>query len=91
MFSHQYQRRPEDAPVCVLILILMFFTYATMFISLYRQLLLYRKQHSEMMLSEQKRSLEIQIESQQQIRKLKHDLKGHASYPVGAFISRENR
>ena len=31
-----------------------------------------------MMLSEQKRSLEFQIESQQQIRKLKHDLKGHA-------------
>lgn len=77
-FPTNINERPEDAPVCVLILILMFFTYATMFISLYRQLLLYRKQHSEMMLSEQKRSLEIQIESQQQIRKLKHDLKGHA-------------
>ncbi len=76
-FPTNISERPEDAPVCVLILILMFFTYATMFISLYRQLLLNRKQQSERSLSEQKQSLEMQLESQQQIRKLKHDMKGH--------------
>lgn len=69
--------RPEDAPICVLILLLMFFTYATMFTALYRQLLLNRKQQSERSLSEQKHSLELQLENQQQLRKLKHDMKTH--------------
>ncbi len=76
-FPNNIAERPEDAPVCVLILILMFFTYATMFISLYRQLLLHRKQQSERSLLEQKHSLELQLEGQQQLRKLKHDMKGH--------------
>lgn len=69
--------RPEDAPVCILILLLMFFTYATMFTALYRQLLLNRKQQSERILSEQKHSLELQLENQQQIRRLRHDMKTH--------------
>ncbi len=77
-FPTNIAERPEDAPVCVLILILMFFTYATMFIALYRQLQLHRKQQRERILSEQKHSLELQLESQQQIRKLRHDMKGHA-------------
>ncbi len=77
-FPTNISKRPEDVPVCVLILLLMFFTYATMFTALYRQLLLYRKQQSERILSEQKHSLEMQLESQQQIRKMKHDMKGHA-------------
>jgi len=76
-FPTNIAERPEDAPVCVLILILMFFTYATMFSALYRQLLLNRKQQSERILSEQKHSLEMQLENQQQIRKLKHDMKTH--------------
>ncbi len=76
-FPTNIAQRPEDAPVCILILLLMFFTYATMFTSLYRQLLLNRKQQSERGLSEQKHSLEMQLESQQQIRKLKHDMKTH--------------
>ncbi len=76
-FPTNISERPEDAPVCVLILLLMFFTYATMFTALYRQLLLHRKQQSERSLSEQKRSLELQLENQQQIRKLKHDMKAH--------------
>ncbi len=76
-FPTNIAERPEDAPVCVLILILMFFTYATMFTALYRQLQLHRKQQSERILSEQKRSLELQLEGQQQLRKLKHDMKGH--------------
>ena len=36
--------RPEDMFLCILILILMLFNYATIFSALYRQLLLYRKQ-----------------------------------------------
>ncbi len=76
-FPSNIAERPEDAPVCILILILMFFTYATMFSALYRQLLLSRKQQSERILSEQKHSLELQLENQQQIRKLKHDMKTH--------------
>jgi len=69
--------RPEDMLEFVLILLLMFFTYATMFICLYRQMLLNRKQQSERILSEQKHSLELQLENQQQLRKLKHDMKTH--------------
>lgn len=69
--------RPEDTPVFVLILLLMIFTYATMFSALYRQLLLYRKRQSERILMEQKHSLEMQLENQQQIRRMKHDMKGH--------------
>ncbi len=76
-FPTNISERPEDAPVCFLILLLMFFTYATMFSALYRQLLLHRKQQSERILLEQKHSLELQLENQQQIRKLKHDMKGY--------------
>jgi len=74
-FPTNISDRPEDVPLCILILFLMFFTYAAMFIALYRQILLNREQQSERILSEQKRSLELQLESQQQIRKLKHDMK----------------
>lgn len=76
-FPTNIAERPEDTPVCLLILLLMFFTYATMFTALYRQFLLNRKQQSERMLSEQKYSLELQLENQQEIRKLKHDMKTH--------------
>ena len=38
--------RPEDVLVCILILVLMLFTYSVIFSSLYGQLLLYRKQQS---------------------------------------------
>lgn len=69
--------RPQELPAFVLIMALMPMTYATVLLSLYRQLLLHRKQQSERSLSEQKRSLEMQLENQQQIRKLKHDMKGH--------------
>ncbi len=69
--------RPEDMFLCILILVLMVFNYATIFISLYRQLLLYRRQQSERLLQEQKNTLEAQLENQQRIRKMKHDMKGH--------------
>lgn len=69
--------RPEDVPVCVMILLLMFFTYATIFAALYGQLMLYRRQQSERSLKEQKNALEAQLENQQRIRRLKHDMKAY--------------
>lgn len=69
--------RPEDTFLCVLVLVLMLFNYATIFTSLYRQLLLYRKQQGERVLQEQKNALEAQLENQQRIRKMKHDMKAH--------------
>lgn len=69
--------RPQELPVFLLILVLMPMTYATMFIAMYRQLLLYRKQQGERLLQEQKNTLEAQLENQQRIRKMKHDMKGH--------------
>ena len=69
--------RPEDTFLCVLVLVLMLFNYATIFSALYRQLLLYRKRQSERVLQEQKIALEAQLENQQRIRRMKHDMKGH--------------
>lgn len=71
--------RPEDMLTCILILILMFFNYATIFTSLYRQLLLYRKQQGERVLQEQKIALEAQLENQKRIRRIKHDMKGYTA------------
>lgn len=76
-FPTNIVNRPEDTFLCVLVLILMVFNYGTIFTSLYRQLLLYRKQQGERILQEQKHMLETQLESQQRIRKMKHDMKGH--------------
>lgn len=78
--------RPKDVPVCILILLLMFFNYDVMFSSLYRQLLLYRKQQSERLLQEQKNFLEEQLENQQRIRKLKHDMKGY-TVTIGGLLA----
>lgn len=69
--------RPEDTFLCVLVLILMIFNYGTIFLSLYGQLQVYRKQQSELILQEQKNSLEMQLENQQNIRRMKHDMKAH--------------
>lgn len=70
--------RPQELPAFLLILLLMPMTYATIFASLYRQLLLYRKRQSERLLQEQKNVLEAQLENQKRTRKIKHDMKGHA-------------
>lgn len=69
--------RPQEVPSFILILLLMPMTYATIFTALYRQLLLYRKQQSERVLSEQKLLLEARLENRERIRKMKHDMKGH--------------
>lgn len=76
-FPTNIVNRPEDVLACVLVLLLMFFNYGTIFSSLYRQLLIYRKQQSERILQEQKNALEAQLENQQRIRRMKHDMKGH--------------
>ncbi|MCM1084293.1 MAG: GHKL domain-containing protein [Clostridium sp.] len=70
-------QRPKEMPSFLLILVLMPMTYATIFAALYRQLLLYRKRQSEHILQEQKNMLEEQLDNQQRIRKMKHDMKAH--------------
>ncbi len=70
--------RPQELPTFLLVLMLMPMTYATILTALYRQLLLYRRQQSERILQEQKHALEVQLENQQRIRRMKHDMKGYA-------------
>lgn len=77
-FPTNIVERPEDMFPCILVLILMLFNYATIFSALYRQLQLYRRQQSELILQEQKKALEAQLEKQKDIRRMKHDMKGHA-------------
>lgn len=79
--------RPQEFPAFILILVLMPMTYATIFTAMYRQLLLYRKQQSERILVEQKNSLKAQLENQRLVRKLKHDMKGHAVTLSGLLAS----
>lgn len=69
--------RPQELPAFLLILVLMPMTYAIIFSALYRQLLLFRKQQSERSLQEQKITLEAQLDNQQRVRRMKHDMKGH--------------
>lgn len=86
-FPTNIVERPEDTFQCVLILVLMVFIYGTIFTALYRQLLLYRKQQSERILLEQKNTLEAQLENQQRIRKMKHDMKGHTAMLSGLLTN----
>lgn len=82
--------RPEDVFLCILILVLMLFNYATIFTSLYRQLLLFRKQRSERILQEQRNMLKAQLENQQRIRRMKHDMKGHTVTLTGLLCAGKN-
>lgn len=86
-FPTNITNRPEDIFLCVLILILMVFNYGTIFASLYRQFLLYRRKQSERILTEQKHMLEAQLESQQRIRKMKHDMKGYVATLSGLLTN----
>ncbi len=72
-------KRTQELPAFLLILMLMPMTYATIFAAMYRQLLLHRRKQSERILQEQKNTLEAQLESQQSIRKMKHDMKGYTA------------
>lgn len=78
-FPTNITERPEDTFLCVLVLFLMLFNYGTIFTSLYRQLLVYREQQRARSLLEQKNMLEAQLENQQRIRKMKHDMKGYTA------------
>ena len=80
-------KREEYMPALLLVLVLMPLTYATIFVSLYRQLLLYRKRQSERIWQEQKIHLEAQLDSQQNLRKLQHDLKAHTITLSGLLVS----
>lgn len=79
--------RPQELLAFMLILILMPMTYATIFAAMYRQLLLYRRQQSERILQEQKQSLEMQLENQQRIRRMKHDMKAYTVTLSGLLAS----
>ena len=81
--------RPEDTFLCVLVLILMLFNYGTIFTALYRQFLLYRKQESGRILQEQKNTLEVQLDSQLNIRKMKHNMKGYTATLSGLLAARK--
>lgn len=80
-------QRPQELPAFILILFLMPMTYAVIFAALYRQLLLYRKQESERILQEQKNMLEAQLDNQQRIRRMKHDMKGHTAMLSGLLAA----
>ncbi len=86
-FPVMITQRPQELSSFIVILLLMPMTYATIFSALYRQLLLYKKQQSERVLSEQKHSLEMQLESQQRILRAKHDMKGHTVTLAGLLAS----
>ncbi|MDE7030163.1 MAG: ATP-binding protein, partial [Lachnospiraceae bacterium] len=79
--------RQQELPAFLLVLVLMPMTYAIIFTSLYRQLQLYRRQQAERILQEQKNTLETQLESQQNIRRMKHDMKGHTVTLSGLLAS----
>lgn len=80
-------KRPQELPAFLLILALMPMTYATIFASMYRQLLLHRKRQNERILQEQKNTLEAQLDSQQNIRKMKHDMKGYTATLAGLLAA----
>lgn len=90
-FPTNIVNRPEDTFLCVLVLLLMVFNYATIFASLYWQLLFFRRQQGERILKEQKNMLEAQLENQQRIRRMKHDMKGHVITLSGLLSAGQTR
>lgn len=86
-FPTNITSRHEDLFFCVLVLVLLLFNYITIFSSLYSQLLFYRRQQGERALREQKDALEAQLDDQQQIRKMKHDMKGHTAALSGLLAA----
>lgn len=84
-------KRPQELPAFLLIMALMPMTYATILTAMYRQLLLFRRQQSERMLREQKNVLEMRLENQQCIRKMKHDMKGYTATLSGLLAAGETK
>lgn len=82
-------KRPQELPAFLLIMALMPMTYATILVSMYHQLLLFRRQQSERMLREQKNTLEMRLDNQQCIRKMKHDMKSYTATLSGLLAAGE--
>lgn len=82
-------KRPQELLTFLLIMALMPLTYATILSAIYRQLLLFRRQQSERMLLEQKNVLEMRLENQQCIRKIKHDMKSYTATLSGLLAAGE--
>lgn len=86
-FLTNFANRVEYILLCVLVLVLMLFNYGTIFTALYRQLMLYREQQKAHILMEQKSILEIRLENQKRIRKMKHNMKGCISTLSGLLAN----
>ncbi len=69
--------RSQELLGFLLILLLMPMNYATIFVAMYRQLLLYRRQKSEHILQEVRQQMEIQLDNQRRIQRIRHDMKAH--------------
>ncbi len=76
-FPTRITERPDHIPAFFLVLLLMVLNYVIIFSSLGRQYQLYEREKAERVLQEQKMSLEAQLENQQHIRRLRHDMRGH--------------
>ncbi len=76
-FPTHINSRPEYFGGFALLLVLMVFNYLIIFASLHRQYKLYESEKAESILKEQKQALQNQLENQQLIRKIRHDMRGH--------------
>ncbi len=84
-------QRPDDVLGFVLTLIAMVFVYAVMYTAMRKQYLIYQQQHEEEMLRGQKHALELQLENQQHIRRMKHDMRGHTVTLLGLLSSGKDK
>ncbi len=75
-FPTHINTRPVYFIGFALLLILMVFNYLIIFPSLHRQYKLYESEMTESILKEQKQLLENQLENQQLIRKIRHNMRG---------------
>ncbi len=89
-FPTHINSRPVYFIGFALLLILMVFNYLIIFASLHRQYKLYESEIAENTLREQKQSLEMRLENQQNIRKIRHDMRGHTITLVGLLKSGKN-
>lgn len=69
--------RPADIPALILVLAAMPATYLTIFSTLHSQLLLFERSQKARQLQMQKEAAEQQLENQQALRQLQHDMKAH--------------
>ena len=81
--------RRQDIPAYLLVLILMPCTYATIFVSLYRQHLLFSSRQNDRILRDQKKQLEARLENQFRIQKLQHDMRGNVLVLAGLLAAGE--